>query len=479
MQRIVPKLGWVPGLMGLALLLALATPARAEPWSPASWLEDLAQAKTAFQTKYASLPWLEHDRGVGLDSLFAPAETALRSARSDHEARAIFDLLARRAYDGHVRFEWPKEQAAGQAAKPKDGCAALGFEAQDRPGVGSLLPGYHPLGDPAPFPAGLVPVGHERIGIVRIPIFAAQAFPEACHAALQDLGRNAREPCDEACKTAVLANVYDRLTRALARQLRVLKAAGATALMVDLTNNPGGTQWAFAAVQMVTAKPPVFQRLGFQRGEHWTRIWTREEAELREFARKTSDPTDKARLLAWAAQVELLRRDAEKPCPTPNPCAPDKPAGYMSLVPSAPASEFYGKPWGKTVFAPAEFSYQNGVWNGPTLVLVDERTGSAAESFAAILQDNHAAIIVGSRTVGSGGGYVDGGTPTVLKHSRGILIVPDHAKFRADGSNAVEGVIPDVQIGIRFTDGAPLKRRLIMKYLPEAIRLAKEQRQTR
>jgi C-terminal processing protease CtpA/Prc len=173
--------------------------------------------------------------------------------------------------------------------------------------------------------------------------------------------------------------------------------------------------------------------------------------------------------------VDLLRQDAEKPCPTPNPCAPEKPSRYMSLVPSAPASEFYGKPWGKAVFAPAEYRYRNGEWDGPLLVLVDERTGSAAENFAAILQDNHAAIIFGSRTVGSGGGYVDGGTPTTLKHSGGVLIVPDNAIFRADGSNEVEGVIPDVQIGIRFTDGAALKSRLIMAHLSEALRLAKAQ----
>lgn len=479
MQRTVQKLGWLPGLLALALLMALTTPTRAESWSPAPWLEDLEQARTAFQTKYASLHWLEHDRGVTLDSLFAPAEAALRNARSDSEARGIFDLLARRVRDGHVHFEWPEAKVAGEAAPPKDACAALGFEFQDRPGVGPLLPDYHPIDDRAPFPAGLVPVGDERVGILRIPIFAAQAFPDACRAALQELRRSAQEPCDQVCKGTVSANVYDRLTQTVADQLRRLNAAGATALMVDLTNNPGGTQWAFAVVQMVTAKPPVSQRVGYQRGEHWAKIWTRREAELRDFARKTNDLTDKARLLEWATEVARWRRDAERPCPTPNPCAPEKPAGYRSLVASAVGSEFYGKPWGKTVFAPAEYRYQNGVWDGPTLVLVDERTGSAAESFAAILQDNHAAIIIGSRTVGSGGGYVDGGARTVLKNSGGVLIVPDHAIFRADGSNAVEGVFPDVQIGIRFTDGPALKRRLIMEHLPEAIRLAKDQHQTR
>lgn len=457
--------------------LLMVTTAQAEPWSPAPWLADLAEAKAAFRTKYASLHWLEHDRGVSLDALFAPAEAQLKTARSDDEARAIFDRLARRVYDGHVLFRWPEPRPQTTETSPQDTCSALGFEPHGpRPGAGQSLPGYRPVGDPALFPAGVIEVGGDRLGVIRIPMFQAQTFPALCRAALADLHRDDRQPCDQNCKKAIFANAYDRMTRGFADQLHALEAAHVSVVMIDLTDNGGGSQWAWAAVQMVTARPPVFERLGFERGEHWARRWTRDAAELRQAAAATADPADRARLLGWAAQVELLRQDAEKSCPDPNPCAPEGPAGYMSLVPAARAAEFAGKPWGKTVFSPAEFNYRNGEWDGPTLVLVDERTGSAAENFAAILQDNHAATIIGSRTVGSGGGYTDGGTPTVLTHSGGTLILPDHAVFRADGSNEVEGVIPDVQVGMRFTDGPALKNRLIMSHLAEAIRLAKAQR---
>jgi C-terminal processing protease CtpA/Prc len=38
-----------------------------------------------------------------------------------------------------------------------------------------------------------------------------------------------------------------------------------------------------------------------------------------------------------------------------------------------------------------QFPYEAGVWRGPLVVLIDGGTGSAAEEFAAALQDNHAA----------------------------------------------------------------------------------------
>jgi hypothetical protein len=81
--------------------------------------------------------------------------------------------------------------------------------------------------------------------------------------------------------------------------------------------------------------------------------------------------------------------------------------------------------------------YHDGVWPGPLAVLVDNETWSAAEEFAALLQDNHAAVIVGTRTGGAGCGHTWGGTPTVLENS-----------------------------------GAAFKARLIQKHLPDALALA-------
>jgi C-terminal processing protease CtpA/Prc len=103
------------------------------------------------------------------------------------------------------------------------------------------------------------------------------------------------------------------------------------------------------------------------------------------------------------------------------------------------------------------------------MVLVDQETWSAAEEFAAILQDNRAAIVVGARTGGAGCGHTYGGTPTRLRNSGAILEVPDCVRFRADGSNEVRGIMPDVLVGWRHSDGLAYRASLLAPAVPRAI----------
>ncbi len=112
------------------------------------------------------------------------------------------------------------------------------------------------------------------------------------------------------------------------------------------------------------------------------------------------------------------------------------------------------------------------MWRGPLIVLVNQETWSAAEEFAAILQDNRAGVILGERTGGAGCGHTDGAQPVVLANSRAKVSVPDCVRFRADGSNEVRGIIPDVLVGSKLQDGKALKAQLIAAKLPEAIRKA-------
>jgi hypothetical protein len=76
---------------------------------------------------------------------------------------------------------------------------------------------------------------------------------------------------------------------------------------------------------------------------------------------------------------------------------------------------------------------------------------------------------MGARTGGAGCGYTWGGTPTTLKNSGAVLKLPDCVRFRADGSNEVRGILPDVPVPLRADDGLALRARLIAEKLPEAI----------
>ena len=96
------------------------------------------------------------------------------------------------------------------------------------------------------------------------------------------------------------------------------------------------------------------------------------------------------------------------------------------------------------LFQPSRYGYTENPKGRPLYVLVDRENWSAAEYFAALLQDNHAASVVGELTGGAGCGYTDGGIPTKLKNSGAQLKMPDCVRFRADGSTEVNGITPDV-----------------------------------
>ena len=124
-------------------------------------------------------------------------------------------------------------------------------------------------------------------------------------------------------------------------------------------------------------------------------------------------------------------------------------------------------------FSPSQYPYHDGVWDGPLIILVDQETWSAAEEFAAVLQDNKVAAVVGARTGGAGCGFTNGGTPTLLKNSGAVLKLPDCLRLRADGSNEVRGIIPDEPVALRADEGRHFRAKLIAEKLLSAISRAK------
>ncbi len=86
------------------------------------------------------------------------------------------------------------------------------------------------------------------------------------------------------------------------------------------------------------------------------------------------------------------------------------------------------------------------------MILVNQGTGSSAEYFTAMLRDNSAATIIGEPTEGSGWGYTNRGIPTFLKNSGARVKIPDCVRLRADGSNEVAGITPDILIPWRTND---------------------------
>jgi len=143
-------------------------------------------------------------------------------------------------------------------------------------------------------------------------------------------------------------------------------------------------------------------------------------------------------------------------------------SGYLA---DADPATFAGKPWASLVFTPMEFAYEEGVWRGPLIVLINRNTGSAASELAAVLQDNHAALLIGEPAE-CGCGHTRGGTPITLHNSGAVFEIPDCARFRADGSNEMMGIEPEVLIGFTATDGPHTRGQRFAAKLPDAVNAA-------
>jgi C-terminal processing protease CtpA/Prc len=119
----------------------------------------------------------------------------------------------------------------------------------------------------------------------------------------------------------------------------------------------------------------------------------------------------------------------------------------------------------RLLFGASYFHYREGVYTGKLLVLIDRRTASSAEAFAAMLGDSGAAAIVGQPSIGAGCGYTNGGIEIVLKNSGGRVKMPDCVRFRADGSNEAAGITPDISIPWRQNDTAFQKAKRTLEML--------------
>jgi hypothetical protein len=474
---------------GIALALVLATGCAAAPaFDSRPWLEDLDQVRAALIAGYANLGWAVTDRGIDLQTLFHETATRIRAAQNDGEARAAFERFGRRIGDGHIAFRWKQGGAGASAAAgaAPDFCHALGYDAAmfGAP-LAASAPGYHGLTTPqsAEFPAGLIDSAGHHAGILKIGLFEPQGTPALCDAAVKALGIATDKPCDDACATGISRWAHHRMTDDLAAQLHALKAAGADVLVVDIANNGGGSEWAEAAARMVTPLRLKAERTAFPRGPGWVTAWHEQEADLHKFA-AAADGGDKALLLSLADQVHTRAVAAATQCDGAalwrgeSGGCPWLLEGFYGtgLLASADPAALRGKPFAETLYSPMQYPFAEGVWRGPLIVLVDRNSYSAAEEFAAELQDNHAAIILGEPTGGAGCGHMLDGAEVTLKNSGAVLEMPDCARLRADGSNEIQGVEPDVLVGFTPRDGAGLKGRRFLAKLGEAIALAERQR---
>ncbi len=456
-------------LIAFTLLAQMAI--AAEPFDRAAWQQDYAQLKAALNDRYSNLAWKASGAGgVDLPALDRKAMSAIASAGSDAEAADAIRTFITGIHDGHLS-ELPYLAVAAfrvtEPDKPKldpdvpvGGCAALG-SASTAPVAFSLplegLPDFRLVSDGlgSTFRTGLVTRSGVTLGVVRIQAFRARAFPVSCLHAWADLRRAGRPITSDAVKRASRL----RWLQDMAAAVKALRDAGAAALVIDIGNNSGGDDSGDWMARLFTDRPVRSARLlmvdapvagGYFDEEIGVVDEARSAATTPEGRTALSDAhaffaRGKATIgthrcdLSWS-WLEQRRWSASG-------CNRLLAAGYAGGYSAGLSRNAYGDNQVATALSTssvAETLY--GAWTGPAYVLADRRSYSSAEMFAAVMQDNHIAKLVGDRTGGDGCGFMTDGAPIVLRHSRLRFRVPDCIRLRADGTNEEAGIAPDLPV---------------------------------
>ena len=421
------------------------------------WLDDFHQVIAEMTSHYANLESAVHDRKIDLQALKKRAEDQIAAAHSDAEAHRAIENFLDAFGDGHVEVQWPKSSDAEKTPSPSL-CARLHYVKRDFRGIEfGRAADYTPISDADSndFPGGILRIAGKAAGVVRIHLFSETGHPDLCVAAEKKLALDDAAPCDDNCEDRLQSAVADLLTESLERRLASLQKAGATTLIVDVTGNGGGSNWVEPAARVMTPIALRSPRLGFIRHPHWVKQLS---DRLEDVQKDRKRAPDDALLASAESLLQRALNQARQPCDRGalwgNPASGvdcslvvGEPLYATGILPYAkPGSLSHYQSAGDDLFLPGSYRYDEGANRLPLIVLVDENTASAAEYFAAMLQDNHAATIVGIPTFGAGCGHTNGGIDATLHNSAAQLRLPDCVRYRADGSNEVSGVTPDVLI---------------------------------
>jgi hypothetical protein len=469
----------------VALFAVAPLLAHAEAFSRADWIADLDQLQSLLATNYPSLEW-QARRGVDLPGILARARTQIESASSDADARAAIDRFLSRFGDGHLSIEWNTNQPdPADDAKLPD-CERFGF--RDDPDVRAIAPLFAGYEDITPkggtVGAGFVTVDGKRVGVLRVALF----MPGRTHCEQYLRDRQVKPPKHELedYEAAIGIGATNLFLLEIEERLRQLAARQPAAILVDGAGNGGGNDSAIALARMLGGEGVRNPRLLYVREPIRAGNLAERAAELRAELRKASR-RERAFANDLLATLDAGKAAADKPCDLMPlwkgeavACSNrvQGPFYASGLVEYEVPEEWLHKSWARLVSETANYDPRPRAWRGPVIVLVDERSASATELFAAMLQDSKAALVIGAPTFGAGCGWTMGKyeSSKILENSRARLVMPDCTRIRADGSDELDGIQPDLLIGIRRPDTQKQRAERVAARLPEGLKLVSTSR---
>ncbi len=329
------------------------------------------------------------------------------------------------------------------------------------------VPGFRRTNGPADsFPSGVFNLENGKtVAVINIPIFMPQGYYSVCTKAWEEFRTSLSTDCDRQCVNRFNQNVESILTRSLEGQLRHLIAQKPAQFIVDIGGNGGGNDWVKTVARMISPKPLKPVPTGFIRHPHWVPILEGNLGPINADLARTDITAKQREVLTEAKRrLEQLVTEARSPCDMSFVWTTNEKRKDCTLLNSSPkySSGLFERidPDILSGLHSRSILYRESGLDGesvvktPLMVLVDNRTASAAENLASFIQISQSATVIGGQTFGAGCGYVDGGTKYFLPNSKLQLRMPDCVRFRADGVNEVEGIKPDVQLWETNTDPA-------------------------
>lgn len=458
-RYLVPALVAVSAFSYISSVSAATQPTKS--FDPVPWQQDFAQLVAAVSDHYANLEWAIAERHMDLMKLKQTTETLLSEAHSDLEAKVALEKFVNSFGDVHFQIIWPKAEqdvSVSALSQHQNLCEQLDYSSNyNHSGIDiSVLPQFIavPGDEENLFPGGLLEESyHHKIGVIRIGVFMENGYPQVCAKAMKTLGITEATKCDAPCGDKIQLYVANFLTQALSRRAEALRKAGASRLLIDITGNGGGDNWAEIPPRILSSVPLHDSRYAFIRSDHWTTQLEKWDKEVEDDLTQNREPVDLLKTARRRLQDGI--KESEGHCDR-SPVWRNVKISCSQLIAdsrfttgilnyAAPGS-FANLKSRTVLYDPLRYDYSESADRLPLYVAVDRNTYSAAEYFAALLQDNHAALVLGEPTGGAGCGYTEGGIPTTLRNSKAEVKMPDCVRIRADGTDAVYGVMPDFLI---------------------------------